>query len=94
MKELLGRIVRSKAGRDKDRYFIILKCFDEEYVTIADGDLRMIECPKKKKLKHLMFTDDYLYQNGVKIIGNENIGNSKLRRYLKQYVEQLENRQV
>ena len=53
-----GRIVRSKAGRDKFRYFVITEVLDENYCLIADGDLRKIEKPKKKKISHLAFTND------------------------------------
>lgn len=49
----LGQIVCSKSGRDKDRLFIIVDILDHEYVLIADGDLRKVEKPKKKKVKHL-----------------------------------------
>ncbi|RKD25417.1 hypothetical protein SAMN02745883_02308 [Caminicella sporogenes DSM 14501] len=49
----IGQIVKSKAGRDKDRIFIVVDIIDDLYVLIADGDLRKIEKPKKKKIKHL-----------------------------------------
>lgn len=49
----LGQIVCSKSGRDKDRLFIVVDIVDHEYVLIADGDLRKVEKPKKKKVKHL-----------------------------------------
>lgn len=49
----IGRAAISTAGRDKDRYFIIIGIIDEQYVYTADGELRKIEHPKKKKLKHL-----------------------------------------
>lgn len=49
----LGQIVSSKAGRDKDKVFAVVDIIDDKYVFIADGDLRKIENPKKKKVKHL-----------------------------------------
>ncbi len=49
----IGQFVKSKAGRDKDRIFIITDIIDEVYVIVADGDLRKVEKPKKKKIKHL-----------------------------------------
>jgi len=53
-KELtIGQFVRSKAGRDKGRVFIIVEVIDDQYVIVADGDLRRIGNPKKKKVKHL-----------------------------------------
>jgi Ribosomal protein L14E/L6E/L27E len=48
-----GQFVLSIAGRDKNRLFIITEIVDETYVMIADGMLRSINKPKKKKLKHL-----------------------------------------
>ncbi len=53
IEKALGRVARSKAGRDKGRYAIIVSIVDEEYVLVADGDLRKYHSPKKKKLKHL-----------------------------------------
>ncbi len=49
----LAQYVRSKAGRDRDRIFLIFEIIDENYVYIVDGDLRRLENPKKKKIKHL-----------------------------------------
>ena len=48
-----GQFVRSKAGRDKGRVFIVVDMIDDQYVLVADGDLRRIGNPKKKKVKHL-----------------------------------------
>lgn len=48
-----GNIVLSKAGRDKGNYFVVLKTVDENFVYIADGDLRKVDNPKLKKCKHL-----------------------------------------
>lgn len=48
-----GRFALSKAGRDIGRCFIILEVIDEQFVTVADGKLRKLARPKKKKLMHL-----------------------------------------
>lgn len=49
-----GGIVRSRAGRDRGRAFVILKVVDADYVLLADGRLRTLDRPKKKKRKHLL----------------------------------------
>ncbi len=54
----LGGIVRSRAGRDRGRAFVILKIVDADYVLLADGRLRTIERPKKKKRRHLLKASD------------------------------------
>ena len=48
-----GRIVRSRAGRDGGRLFVVIAEVDEDFVLVADGDLRKIDRPKKKRRKHL-----------------------------------------
>lgn len=49
----LGTVVLSKAGRDAGRYFVVVSKVDDQYVLVADGDIRKLQNPKKKKLKHL-----------------------------------------
>ena len=49
-----GRVVRSKAGRDAGRIFVVLQTVDDRHVAIADGDLRKVAAPKKKKHMHLI----------------------------------------
>ncbi len=51
-----GRIVRSLAGRDQGRLFVVIREVDEDFVLIADGDLRSMAKPKKKRRKHLRAT--------------------------------------
>lgn len=52
----VGRLVRSRAGRDKDDYFLLVEIVDSAYVLISDGLRRKVERPKKKKRKHLYDT--------------------------------------
>jgi hypothetical protein len=48
-----GRVVLSRAGRDAGRLFVVLAMLDENHAAIADGALRKVAAPKKKKIKHL-----------------------------------------
>lgn len=52
----VGSVVRSRAGRDSGRDFLVIGILDQEYVLLCDGDLRKAEKPKKKKVKHLTAT--------------------------------------
>ncbi len=54
--EYIGRVVYSKAGRDKGKALIIVGSTNDQYLLVADGDLRKIESPKKKNIKHLNFS--------------------------------------
>ena len=70
-----GDLVISKSGRDKGRKLVVIKVTDENYVLIADGDLRKIEKPKVKKIKQLLYAGTSEYR--------ENMTNSELRKMLK-----------
>ncbi|HEY8423025.1 MAG TPA: KOW domain-containing RNA-binding protein [Thermoclostridium sp.] len=66
---VIGRVAYSKAGRDKGRLFIVIGVIDEDFVLISDGDLRPVEKPKKKRIKHLKYTD-LVAENIVEILKN------------------------
>ena len=42
-----GSVVKSKAGRDKGRFMVVIN-FDESHVYVCDGKERPLERPKKK----------------------------------------------
>lgn len=81
----LGQIVHSKAGRDKNKYFIVIGVIDDDYVLVADGQLRKIDSPKKKKIKHLVFHDKY--DNNIQRMLEENEKISDV--YLKKSLESM-----
>lgn len=49
----IGDVVISTAGRDKGRKMVVVGIVDADHVFVADGDLRKIEKPKKKKNRHI-----------------------------------------
>lgn len=76
----IGQFVKSKAGRDKDRIFIIIEIVDEVYVKIVDGDLRRVESPKRKKIKHLAKMNDVSDDIQQKLKDNRKVTNQMVRR--------------
>jgi ribosomal protein L14E/L6E/L27E len=54
-----GQVVVSKCGRDKGRFLVVLDVFDT-YLFLADGKLRTLKSPKKKKIKHVQQTNHIL----------------------------------
>lgn len=48
----IGMLAKSKAGHDKNKIYIIMD-MDDTYVYLTDGRIRPLECPKKKKRKHI-----------------------------------------
>lgn len=80
--DLLGRVVRSTAGRDEGKTFIIIKVLDEKYVVISDGNLRTQEKPKKKKIKHLAPTNIVAEEIRDFLLHDKSIGNATIRKFL------------
>ncbi len=71
-----GSVVRAKAGRDRDKFFVVLQT-DGGYAYIADGKRRKVQKPKKKKLIHLAPTNT-VYEGSTD-------SNPKIRTILKNY---------
>ncbi len=78
----LGDVVCSTAGRDAQRYFVIVEIIDEQYVRIADGALRKLSSPKKKKRKHLVQTGYSLENIAQKLESGAKIFDSEIRNAL------------
>lgn len=74
-----GSVVRSKAGRDEGRYFIVLSIEDGEFARVADGDLRKAEKPKRKRIKHLYVTEELASSLQEKLTAGERVENHELR---------------
>ncbi|MDM8533338.1 KOW domain-containing RNA-binding protein [Clostridiaceae bacterium HSG29] len=48
-----GQYVKSIKGRDKNYIFIVTEIVDDKHVKLVDGDLRKVNNPKVKNIKHL-----------------------------------------
>ena len=84
-----SNIVRSDAGRDRGKLFVVLAA-EGEYLLLADGKARKVEAPKRKKRKHVLFVADDATRLSDKIKSNEKITNSELRRTLAYYREEVQ----
>ena len=47
-----GMLARSKAGHDTGKWYVVMDV-DQEYVYLADGEVRTLDRLKKKKRKHV-----------------------------------------
>ena len=79
-----SNIVRSDAGRDKGKLFVVL-AVEGEYLLLADGKSRKVESPKRKKRRHVLFVAADENRLSEKIRSEERITNSELRRTLAAY---------
>ena len=83
-----SNIVRSDAGRDQGKLFIVL-AVQGDYLLLADGKSRKVESPKRKKRKHVLFVAVDETRVSQKIINEEKVTNSELRRTLAAYREEV-----
>lgn len=77
----LGQVVKSKAGRDKDRLFVVVSIVNESYVMVVDGKYRKLENPKKKKIKHLRLYNSII-DNLSEIKANNEVNDAYIRKAL------------
>ncbi len=75
----IGRVAYSKKGRDKGRYYMITSVVDEHYVLIADGVMRKLAAPKRKKIKHLSLKPIVLEGIADKINNNIKVFDAELK---------------
>jgi len=85
----IGQVVRSKAGRDKGKVFLILEILDEQHVLIVDGDMRKLENPKKKKIKHLAVYNKVLKDFQSSLKSKIEINNAYIRKLLEPFNESV-----
>lgn len=83
----IGQMVKSKKGRDKDRFFMVIEIVDDLYVHLVDGDLRKVERPKLKKVKHLAKTNFISNDISGKVSEGKKITNLMIRYELEKFVE-------
>ena len=76
-----GSVVRSIAGRDKDRLLAVMDCAPDA-VFVCDGKERPLERPKRKNPRHLMDT-------GLRLPGNAAESNRALRKALAGFAERV-----
>ena len=79
-----GCLAWSLAGHDKEGIFIIIK-EDAEYVYLADGRLRTVGKPKRKKKKHVQASrirDEKLCD---KLMSGSTVTDEEIKYFIKQY---------
>ena len=84
-----SNIVRSDAGRDQGKLFIVL-AVEGEYLLLADGKSRKVEHPKRKKRRHVLFVSAEETRLADKLKRGEKITNSELRRTLAIFREEVQ----
>jgi ribosomal protein L14E/L6E/L27E len=85
----VGDLVISQKGRDEKKIFLVIEKISEDFVLLADGLIRKIETPKKKKIKHITHYGVASERIMQKLEEGKKITNAELRKMIKiSYEEQ------
>lgn len=79
-----GQIVRSKAGHDKGKVYIVWEIIDGKHVLIVDGDQRKLQKPKKKRVLHLQ-KFNRMIDLAFEIENDLGVKNARIRKQLEPY---------
>ena len=88
LNKYIGCFATSLAGHDHNNVYIIVDA-DDEYVYLADGKLKKVDNPKKKKLKHVQLikrTDDTITG---RINDNAALTNEDIKYAIKKYIADM-----
>jgi ribosomal protein L14E/L6E/L27E len=88
MGEHIAEIVCATAGRDKGKYFIVT-AKEDNFVYLCNGKCRKVGSPKKKKVRHVVFTGEIneFILNRLTTIGK--VTNKEVRYALSDYEKRL-----
>ena len=85
-------MVISKSGRDMGKAFVVTSVINERFLFICDGDLRRIEKPKKKNIRHLQITSMQAYDVLEYLRKGEKPPNHVIKKNLKKLIDKGLNR--
>ena len=82
---MTGLLASSKAGHDKDKIYVIIR-EDKEYVWLADGKLKRVSEPKKKKKKHIQVIKCFQNEDiKARLLENKEVSDLEIVMALKKY---------
>ena len=84
---MIGKFATSKAGHDKMQLYVITG-MEGDFVYLCDGRLKLIEKPKKKRIKHIQIinttVEESLYN---RLLNKETVRNEEIKYAIKKYLE-------
>lgn len=81
--DLIGKVVLSKAGRDKDHLYVVIDVLNDKYVLLSNGNTKTVQMPKRKSLKHLRVLNNVDDEIKKSIISKDRGTDLKIKRFLK-----------
>ena len=87
-----GQLVTSKAGRDKDKLYVVTGVC-KEYLLLADGTGQTARNPKRKNMKHVQRISLAVWQCVSRSHHPEIPGDAEIREAIKYYALKRQNQE-
>ena len=81
--DLIGKLVISNSGRDKNQMYVIVDNIDDDYYLLSNGSNKTIQMPKKKKIKHFIVLENVDDEIKASLILKDKGTDLKIKRFLK-----------
>ena len=83
----IGRLVRSKQGRDKGKYYLILSYeAANKIIWLVDGQKRGLNNPKKKNCQHVQIVHKKAEELAQRTAAGKAVSNQDIYRFLQELV--------
>ncbi len=82
---MIGKFAASKAGHDKGHLYVIVGQ-EGDCLYLCDGRLKLLGCPKKKKVKHIQLYNQTVEPELLRKLENkEKVLDEEIKYAIKQY---------
>lgn len=85
-----GRVVSSRAGRDRGKLYVVYRVLDDGFVLVVDGDKRTVARPKRKNPRHLVAHPVVAGELGDRWARGETVKDAEVRAALAAIAAKLE----
>ncbi len=80
------QLVTSRAGRDAGEPYLVVAVGGDGFVSLANGERRRIESPKRKNARHLVIYDVYARDLATRSAAGQTVKNAEVRSTLQRLV--------
>ena len=85
-----GQLVKSTAGRDEGKYYLVLDAISTSWVLVVNGTERKVNCPKKKNVKHLKVFPVIAEEIENEFLSGKRVTNLEISRAIDTLIDLLE----
>lgn len=86
----VGSLVKSTAGRDENKTYLIVKLLKNDFCELVDGNTKTFEKPKKKNKKHLSAVGVKIETVAKKLNDNLKVYDAEVYSAIKKFMESEE----